>query len=466
MSNRSVESWLPLDTASATDVGCVREANEDSYSIVDPPDPRLLAHRGRLLLVADGMGGALGGERASSIVTHLVPETYYRRSEGLAINEALREAIEAANREVYASAARDPDLRGMGSTCTAAVVHDDALWYAHVGDSRLYLIRDRTIEQLTTDHSKIARLVADRVIGAAEAAVHPERSVLLRSIGPRPTVEVDVADKPRSLRGGDRLLLCSDGLSGTVTDEEMLEIVDSKGSEAAVEALIELAKSRGGEDNITVQIARVGGRRPPTTQLPGIPATDPSHTPETLIEAPGVEIVPPRRRSVQSRLMLLTIVLLVAALAIVTYRLVAQSADRSPHRAKPAKAPAQRAASPPPAAASTVPVRESDMEPEDAGSPDAAVDTDAEQASGLLDDPQTATAMADLKRQQKDCPDFIGELKKRLKIDPGDRAPEVAIVRAIAQTQAKARHSKRLTVDGRAGPGTQRYLFKKVICPQ
>ena len=267
----------PLVTAALSDVGVVRDHNEDSF-LVTPPDydAELLRRRGRLFVVADGMGGAVGGELASRLVVETIHDTYYTPSSQPPV-AALHDALVAANEAVFQQATARPDLKGMGSTCTALAVQGDRAWFAHVGDTRLYLVRDHKILQLTDDHSKVAQMVRDGFLTAEEAETHPERNVLQRSIGPKGAVQVDASERELELRRGDRLVLCSDGLTNHVRDVELLEIVERHPPAAAVTELISLAKQRGGSDNITVQIVQHGAASPrvsaPVTMYPGAPAT-------------------------------------------------------------------------------------------------------------------------------------------------------------------------------------------------
>lgn len=248
---------LEVHIFSRTDVGKVRSDNEDSYLVVDPSDPRVLAYRGRMALVADGMGGAVGGATASRMVAETIRDTYYDDFKA-AIPVALKNAVEVANATIHEYARQNPEYRGMGSTCTALVIQSNLAYVAHVGDTRTYLIRDHRILQLTDDHSKVARMVSEGLLTEEEAENHPERNVILRSLGPKPSVEVDVLPQPVEVREGDRLVLCTDGLTGHVTDPEILEIVERHDPQEAAKMLIRLANERGGDDNITVHVIHVG----------------------------------------------------------------------------------------------------------------------------------------------------------------------------------------------------------------
>ena len=238
---------MRITAYAATDVGRHREINEDN-----------LFSGSSVFAVADGMGGHAAGEVASEAALQPVAQldgTAY--DDARAATDALRSAVEEANRSVVSQAKADPNLSGMGTTLTAVLVRDDRLHLAHVGDSRAYLLRDgEGINQLTTDHTLVEQLVQDGRLSRDEVSSHPQRSVITRAIGV--DVEVDVDTLEQVLQPGDQLLLCSDGLSGPVTDEQIADILLSEGDgQAAVEALIAAANNAGGPDNITVVLLRV-----------------------------------------------------------------------------------------------------------------------------------------------------------------------------------------------------------------
>jgi serine/threonine protein phosphatase PrpC len=220
----------------STDIGRVRERNEDSY-LVEPP----------LYAVADGMGGARGGAVASSLALDKLEEQF-RSGKG-----SLAELIRSANRAVFERSISDRKVSGMGTTLTAATVDDQGAHLGHVGDSRAYLLRAGALRQLTDDHTLVNRMVKAGEITQEEAGVHPHRNVLTRSVGTEPEVVVDEQDVP--LIDGDRLLLCSDGLTGMVTEPQIQAILETTPDpqEAAVR-LIKAANRAGGIDNITVVI--------------------------------------------------------------------------------------------------------------------------------------------------------------------------------------------------------------------
>jgi PPM family protein phosphatase len=220
----------------ATDIGRVRERNEDSY-LVEPP----------LYAVADGMGGARGGAVASSLALDRLEEQF-RSGKG-----SLAELIRSANRAVFERSISDRKVSGMGTTLTAATVDDEGAHLGHVGDSRAYLLRAGALRQLTDDHTLVNRMVKAGEITPQEAGTHPHRNVLTRSVGTEPEVDVDVEDVP--LIDADRLLLCSDGLTGMVTEPQIQAILEAAPDpQDAADRLIKAANRAGGIDNTTVVI--------------------------------------------------------------------------------------------------------------------------------------------------------------------------------------------------------------------
>lgn len=266
----------------ASHVGQIRRHNEDCVlfehlgSDADraPYDEavRSMPATGAFLLVADGMGGPAAGEVASAMAARIVVarlSELWRSGEPRTpgpVTEALRVALAMANGEIHRYSGRDPDLRGMGTTTTAAVLVGDHLSVAHVGDSRAYVVRGGREQRLTRDHSWTQHLVDIGAVSAEEAARHPQGNILLRALGPRPEVAVDVAE--HRLHEGDVIVLCSDGLWTAVAEHEIAGIVSDEPDLATVgQALIDLANARGGRDNVTVLVARV--ERDPRTDDAG-----------------------------------------------------------------------------------------------------------------------------------------------------------------------------------------------------
>jgi PPM family protein phosphatase len=246
-----------IETASLSDVGRQRSSNQDCFGhAVDEAG-------GQLLIVADGMGGHAGGATASRLAVEAVERVFTTSRD--APDVMLRAALETANDTVHAQARADARLAGMGTTGVALVIRPDGTaWVANVGDSRAYRLRDGRLEQLTLDHSLVGELQRRGLLTEAEAQVHPRRNEVLRSLGVEPQVVVDVA--PIELRPGDQYLLCSDGLSGVVSDPEIAEILAAAPPEEAARRLVEAANARGGPDNVTVQIARIPGDLPPARE--------------------------------------------------------------------------------------------------------------------------------------------------------------------------------------------------------
>lgn len=234
-----------------TDAGCHREVNEDRIRFVHRGNPTGVANKGSLALVADGMGGHSAGEVASEMAVSVISRVYYEHAENS--QSALKSAFLEANREIYEASLKDESLRGMGTTCTALVLNDGFAFTAHVGDSRLYLVREAEIYAMTEDHSEVMEMVKHGLISLEEARHHPDKNVILRALGSHADVEVSTWE-PFPVRAGDRFLLCSDGLYDLVEDDEMKQASLASEPQAACESLVALARERGGYDNISVGI--------------------------------------------------------------------------------------------------------------------------------------------------------------------------------------------------------------------
>ncbi len=247
---------LDVTIAVMSDIGCQRKVNQDCGRYLEPVDQSVLDAKGTLVVVADGMGGHAAGEIASKLAVDTISAQYYQRDEEP--STALVHAIHDANAAIHARAAEDAACAGMGTTCVALVIHGCEALAAHVGDSRLYMVRGGAIYLMTEDHSAVMDLVRRGLITMAEARQHSERNVLLRALGIRPLVEVSVWREALPVAAGDIFLLCSDGLHDLVTDEEMKDHVLAAAPRAACENLIALAKQRGGYDNITVGVVSLG----------------------------------------------------------------------------------------------------------------------------------------------------------------------------------------------------------------
>lgn len=233
-----------------TDVGLLRSVNQDAYYI--DPD-------GRFFIVADGMGGHAGGQEASRIATNTIQtylEDHWYSVESS--QDLLEGAFVAANRAILQDQRRHPERADMGTTAVVFILRDESPWCAHVGDSRLYRLRGAKLEQITEDHTLVARLMRHGEITPDQARVHPLRHVLAQCLGREDLYEIDIQQFP--VKPGDRLLLCSDGLTEELSDQLIASHLKSiRACEKAATALINAAKDRGGRDNITVVIVAIDG---------------------------------------------------------------------------------------------------------------------------------------------------------------------------------------------------------------
>lgn len=259
-------------TGGLTDVGQVRTVNQDYCDeLFDPTTGR------RLLVLADGMGGHRGGEVASQLAVEAVGRAFSAGASADA-GELLCTALESANALVYEKALSTPALAGMGTTCVCVLFEAPGRCaVAHVGDSRAYQLRDGKFSQITEDHSVVGSLIRMGHITEAEARLHPQRNEILRAIGTHAHVEVQMTEF--DLEPGDRYLVCSDGLSGMVTDDEIRDVLATESPEAAARILVGMANLEGGTDNITVQIAVIPsepvGALPTVDREPSPAATEP-----------------------------------------------------------------------------------------------------------------------------------------------------------------------------------------------
>ena len=294
--------------AVASDTGRRRRRNEDNY-VVAPP----------LFAVADGMGGAQAGEVASRLAASALEG---EDSDGLQGLERIDALIQEANRRIYDRASTDPAASGMGTTMTVALVEEMTVAIGHVGDSRAYLVRDEQMEQLTDDHSLVNELLKSGRLSEEEAHVHPQRSVITRAVGTDPDVDVDGF----TIEGeeGDVFLLCSDGLTDMVSDEEILELVHSHRDDLdkAVKALVTAANRGGGEDNITAVAFRISAEQPVSTEdtvaMPAITGDEdePDERTREQVQEPAPPPPAPDARRVRFVLIGLVVLLVAAALVI------------------------------------------------------------------------------------------------------------------------------------------------------
>ncbi|MHB1419289.1 MAG: Stp1/IreP family PP2C-type Ser/Thr phosphatase [Bacillota bacterium] len=230
-----------------SDVGLVRKGNEDSY---------LVCPEKGLFIVADGMGGHRAGEVASQKAVEVVRD-HLGRSVAPSDDplESLLQAVSEANRVIYHQSISNPDLEGMGTTLTVGLIKSGVLYIAHVGDSRAYLLRDREGRLITNDHSLVGELMRSGSLTENEALVHPQRHMLTRALGTAPEVEIDLAQI--TLYRGDYLLFCTDGLTQYVTLDEIVEnVYKNVDLDEAAASMFRSALARGGQDNITLVLAR------------------------------------------------------------------------------------------------------------------------------------------------------------------------------------------------------------------
>ena len=231
--------------------GMVREKNEDSCASFSTPF-------GQCFLVCDGMGGHSGGQTASRLAVDTIQSFLTNAPPDSDPSTKLAEAIHLANERVREKASEEPSLAGMGSTCVALIVETHPArkaWVAHVGDSRAYLLRNGKLERATIDHSKVMEMVSHGIITIEEARVHPRKNEITRAIGVHDSIKPEVRDFP--IFKGDRFLLCSDGITDLISDDELQRIVSRTPVEEAPGKLVELANDRGGHDNSTIYVVEL-----------------------------------------------------------------------------------------------------------------------------------------------------------------------------------------------------------------
>lgn len=285
--------------------GHVREENQDRIS-------RILSPFGDVFVVADGMGGHEGGATAAQMLIDRLGEHLRALPAGTPPGEALREAAARTNADIYRRAQAEPRLAKMGATCVLALVQGNRAWVGHAGDSRAYLWRDGELTHLTRDHTLVQRMVDHQILNEEEARHHPDSNVVTRSFGQTPDVELEIAD-PLELRDGDRLLLCSDGLSGYVGDAAIARVLAAGGdAQAVTDALIDLALQTGGEDNVSVQLVAVHAPVPREASAAPRPAAETAPT-GSVLPAQNPPAKEPRRGI--SGFLLMLPLLLVAVLA-------------------------------------------------------------------------------------------------------------------------------------------------------
>jgi PPM family protein phosphatase len=251
-----------LDVAAVTDVGTGRDHNEDACGT------HAEASGCAVIVVADGVSSSEGGEAASEMAVEVTLRAYREEPASSPSGQRLYRAIQQANIEIYDRAMVVPELRGMSTTLTAAVIDRGELTAVHVGDSRLYLVRGGAVTQLTKDHTVTAERVRLGLLSADKARTHPERSTLTRSVGRELIVSRDRLT--RSLEQGDVLVLCSDGLHNVLEDGELGKLVRDRAAAEACRALVAAANARGTPDNVTAAVARLVGPVPSRPPRPGL----------------------------------------------------------------------------------------------------------------------------------------------------------------------------------------------------
>jgi protein phosphatase len=242
-------------TAALSDVGLRRGNNQDAFVVSLAGDDADWFRRGHLFVVADGMGAHAAGELASKMACETVPHTY-RKSPGGAAPSALRQAVTAANNNIFERGQANAEFQGMGTTCSALVLLPREAFVAHVGDSRVYRLRGGQLEQLTFDHSLVWEMMAAGQMPRGEIAGVIPKNIITRSLGPHHDVQIDM-EGPFPLEVGDTFLLCSDGLSGQLKDDELGAFLAVLSPSEAVRTLVDVANLRGGPDNITAIVVRV-----------------------------------------------------------------------------------------------------------------------------------------------------------------------------------------------------------------
>jgi protein phosphatase len=242
--------------AAATDTGMRRANNQDGYTSVRASHAAAWRQRGHVFIVADGMGAHAVGELASKMACDLIPHTYLKTRAGTP-SEAITKAFREVSTLIYSRASANRDFQGMGTTCSALILLPEGALISHVGDSRVYRIRQNRIDQFSFDHSLVWELVRRNHLTSEQASLSVPKNVITRSLGPEVDIEVDI-EGPLAVLPGDVFLLCSDGLSGPVDDHEIGAFAGNFHPRDACRYLVNLANLRGGLDNITVQIVRIG----------------------------------------------------------------------------------------------------------------------------------------------------------------------------------------------------------------
>lgn len=245
-----------LEAASLTDVGLVRANNEDSHLYWEPESEEAFRRKGRLAIVADGMGGYEGGQEASRLAVDTVRFVYDEQFSGDP-QANLISGLQSAHSNIQRYAVEHPQFSGMGTTCTAIAIVDHLLYFAHIGDSRLYLSRGTTMSRLTRDHSYVGRLVESGIVRSEDAESHPQRHILTAALGSGRDMVPDVPEHPLELQDGDQLILCTDGLWSVVGEQLISRVAQGFPPAEACRRLVQATLDHGCPDNVTVIILRI-----------------------------------------------------------------------------------------------------------------------------------------------------------------------------------------------------------------
>ncbi len=241
--------------AMRTDVGLVRERNEDAVAWIRPQDENVANSQGSLALVADGMGGHAAGEVASALAADTIRRVYYDLNGP--VPKVLAMAFSAANRAILDYAEEHPDCKGMGTTCTVLAFRDDQAWLAHIGDSRAYLLRDGALTKLSKDQTLVAKLISEGALTEEEAQHSPVQNVILQALGAAPKLQPFINPKGLPLKPGDILILCSDGVSNMVPEATIADLAGRLPPQEACDALIEAVLAAGAYDNASLGVFSV-----------------------------------------------------------------------------------------------------------------------------------------------------------------------------------------------------------------
>ncbi|MEP7145060.1 MAG: Stp1/IreP family PP2C-type Ser/Thr phosphatase [Ferruginibacter sp.] len=253
----SMQNSFEIKVVIKTDLGNIRTNNEDAASFLRIADEAIIRERGYLLIVADGMGGHLAGEVASKIAIDTISEEYFKKKNNGSREKVLAKAFSAANKKIFELASANEQYRGMGTTCTALAIAGQTIYYAHAGDSRAYLYKNKSITRITEDHTYVQQLVNNGDISREEADIHPQRNILTNAMGTKPDLRIDTGKCEALFEKNDRVMLCSDGLYDYLDDNEIASVMGYNSITDAADYFIAEAKRRGGMDNITVIMAEL-----------------------------------------------------------------------------------------------------------------------------------------------------------------------------------------------------------------